>query len=188
MARHKSLTKAAACLGVSQPAVSQSLKQLEDILKVKLTVRCSHGIKLTEEGQKLYPLVKKGCDAFDKVTCLFENDSLSSGKSVIRDCFISGTQYCHFAGQKLPYRILEHIPVILPPASDSCRVNLNDFLSHIGIKLKPAAEHDSYTAILSDTILNTGIGYMPYDYAKPFIDSGEVYLLTFESDIPPRGN
>lgn len=59
-AKEKSLTRAAAELSVSQPAVSQALKQLEDSLNAKLFVRASRGIRLTPEGEILYNYVGKG--------------------------------------------------------------------------------------------------------------------------------
>lgn len=59
-ARFGSLTMAAAELSISQPAVSQALKQLESALMVKLFVRSARGIRLTPEGEILYEHVKAG--------------------------------------------------------------------------------------------------------------------------------
>ncbi len=59
-ARSGSLTAASTELSISQPAVSQSLKQLEASLGVKLFVRATRGIRLTLEGQMLYEHVKRG--------------------------------------------------------------------------------------------------------------------------------
>lgn len=55
-----SVTGAAAELAISQPAVSQSLKQLEHSLGVSLFVRASRGVRLTAEGELLYSYVAKG--------------------------------------------------------------------------------------------------------------------------------
>ncbi len=59
-ARFGSLTMAGTELSISQPAVSQALKQLESALKVKLFVRSARGIRLTPEGEILYGHVKAG--------------------------------------------------------------------------------------------------------------------------------
>lgn len=59
-AKHGSLTLAAAELSITQPAVSQALKQLETALGVKLFVRSAKGIRLTPEGTVLYGHVKTG--------------------------------------------------------------------------------------------------------------------------------
>lgn len=59
-AKYGSLTAAASELSISQPAVSQALKQLENALSAKLFVRASRGIRLTLEGQVIYEYVKEG--------------------------------------------------------------------------------------------------------------------------------
>lgn len=63
--KYKSLTQAASALSISQPAVSQALKQLEDSLRAKLFVRASRGIRLTPEGEALYIHVKKGYEEME---------------------------------------------------------------------------------------------------------------------------
>lgn len=57
-----SLTAAAEELMISQPAVSQAIKQLEDILNTKLFTRVSKGVKLTKEGELLFSHVSKGIE------------------------------------------------------------------------------------------------------------------------------
>ena len=60
-----SVTGAAALLSISQPAVSQSLKQLEKCLGVPLFARGSRGVKLTAEGELLYSHVAKGYEQIE---------------------------------------------------------------------------------------------------------------------------
>ena len=55
-----SVTKAAGELSISQPAVSQSLKQLEKSLGVTLFQRAAKGVRLTQEGKLLYSHVERG--------------------------------------------------------------------------------------------------------------------------------
>lgn len=55
-----SVTRAANELAISQPAVSQSLKQLEKSLGVELFQRAARGVKLTGEGRQLFSYVEKG--------------------------------------------------------------------------------------------------------------------------------
>ena len=52
VAKNGSLTKAAEELYISQPAVSQSVKQLENQLGVTLFNRTHRGMELSEEGGK----------------------------------------------------------------------------------------------------------------------------------------
>jgi DNA-binding transcriptional LysR family regulator len=53
IAEHGSYTRAAAALGVSQPALSNSIAALEKALGVRLLDRTRHGASLTEYGQLL---------------------------------------------------------------------------------------------------------------------------------------
>ena len=52
--KHKSFSKAAKELYMTQPAVSQSIMQLEDELEVRLFTRTSKGVILTNEGKLIY--------------------------------------------------------------------------------------------------------------------------------------
>lgn len=53
------ISKAAAELFISQPAISKSIRKLEQNLEVTLFSRNSRGVQLTEEGEILYDYVQK---------------------------------------------------------------------------------------------------------------------------------
>lgn len=57
-----SITLAAEKLCISQPAVSQAVRQLEQSLDSQLFLRTSKGVRLTREGEFLYGYVKDGLD------------------------------------------------------------------------------------------------------------------------------
>lgn len=52
--KEKSFSKASAKLGISQPAVTQQIKFLEEYLDTRIVERKKNGIKLTKEGEDLY--------------------------------------------------------------------------------------------------------------------------------------
>lgn len=54
-----SFTKAAELLGYTQPALSQMIASLERELSIKLLYRSRYGIRLTPEGERLYPAIEK---------------------------------------------------------------------------------------------------------------------------------
>ena len=58
-----SFTQAAEKLCVSQPAVSQAVRVLEENLGSALFVRKARGVKLTQEGKVLYSYVKRGYES-----------------------------------------------------------------------------------------------------------------------------
>lgn len=65
VAKYGSLTIAADKLSISQPAVSQSIRQLESNLGVKLFVRVSRGVRLTREGALLWGYVSEGYEKME---------------------------------------------------------------------------------------------------------------------------
>ena len=58
VAKNKNLTKAANELYISQPAISQALKKLEEELGTKLFYRTKTGMNLTKNGEDLYNYLK----------------------------------------------------------------------------------------------------------------------------------
>ncbi len=60
VAKLKSITLAAEELFISQPAVSQGIKQLEGSIGGNLFFRTSKGVSLTPEGEVLYKYVSRG--------------------------------------------------------------------------------------------------------------------------------
>lgn len=70
--KEKSFSKASAKLGISQPAVTQQMRYLEDYLGSAIVDRKKNGIRLTKEGEKLYQIAIK----IEKVIQNSENDLL----------------------------------------------------------------------------------------------------------------
>ena len=53
------ISRAAERLFISQPAISRSIRKLEDSLETTLFLRSSRGVVLTEEGKILFDHVKE---------------------------------------------------------------------------------------------------------------------------------
>ena len=65
VAKAGSVTGAARELAVSQPAVSQAIRQLESQLGADLFYRAAKGVRLTREGQLLFSYVEKGYEQME---------------------------------------------------------------------------------------------------------------------------
>ena len=74
VAQTKSISKAAELLFVSQPAVSYSIKTLEDALGGSLFFRTPKGVELTPEAEKLYDAVKSSYRSLAMGEKLFKED------------------------------------------------------------------------------------------------------------------
>ncbi len=57
--KERSFSKASAKLGISQPAVTQQIKFIEEYLDTRIIERKKNGIKLTKEGEKLLSITNK---------------------------------------------------------------------------------------------------------------------------------
>ena len=64
VANEKSISKGAEKLSISQPAVTQSIKTLEDELGGKLFIRTPKGVILTNEGRELFDYIREGMNYF----------------------------------------------------------------------------------------------------------------------------
>ena len=62
VANHKNITKASEELNISQPAISKSIKNLEEQLGGSLFVRTKRGVILTEEGKEFYNYIKQAIE------------------------------------------------------------------------------------------------------------------------------
>ncbi len=67
VARNKQFTVAAEELHISQPSLSNSIKQLEQTLGCKLFERSTRKLALTEQGQVLYQHACKLLNEFDHI-------------------------------------------------------------------------------------------------------------------------
>ena len=79
VAKNKNITKTANELMISQPAVSKSIKTLEEQIGITLFTRNKFGVFLTEEGKVLYEEIKNAIEIIDnaehKVTELINLDA-----------------------------------------------------------------------------------------------------------------
>ena len=57
VAEYKSFSEAAKKLYISQPAITQRIRNLEKILNVQLFYRDSSGVRTTKEGEMLYTYI-----------------------------------------------------------------------------------------------------------------------------------
>ena len=85
--KEKSFSKASAKLGISQPAVTQQIKFIEEYLDTKIVERKKNGIKLTKEGEDLYRIANR----LDKAITASEKELL---KIINKEfTFVMGASY-----------------------------------------------------------------------------------------------
>ncbi|WAT26374.1 LysR substrate-binding domain-containing protein [Pseudomonas sp. GXZC] len=101
----KSFTRAAQALSLTQPAISQQIRRLEDLLSVELFVRERGRVLLTLEGEKLigYAMDIVACN--DKIGGLFEKEKR-------RETVVLGMPE-HFCERVLPH-IISNMSIQFP--------------------------------------------------------------------------
>lgn len=73
VANHCNITKASEELNISQPAISKSIKNLENQLGGQLFVRTKRGVILTEEGKVFYNYIKQAIEYIANAENKFTN-------------------------------------------------------------------------------------------------------------------
>lgn len=81
VAKNKHMTRASEELHISQPAISQSIKKLEEQLGGTLFLRSNKGMELTEEGKMFYEYVRGALELIDNAEREFTSfKDLTQGK------------------------------------------------------------------------------------------------------------
>lgn len=75
VANCSTITEASKILNISQPAVTKSIKNLENQLNGILFIRNKNGIKLTEEGKKFYNYIRPALEQMIDAETIFTNIS-----------------------------------------------------------------------------------------------------------------
>lgn len=78
VAKEKNITKASNTLLISQPAITQAIHKLEQQMEYKLFYRTSRGVELTEEGLKLYELIKEPIQILNRCKSLIQNNGFDN--------------------------------------------------------------------------------------------------------------
>jgi len=257
VAKENSITGAAKQLCISQPAVSQAIKSLEQNLETELFVRQSKGVRLTKEGSLLFSYISQGYEMillgeqqlekmknleygevrigasdmtlqffllpyleqfhqlypeikvsvtnastpqtlehlqqgridFGVVTGPINMDERFEFRSVrsVHDIFVGGEKFRDaLSNRKLEYRELEELPIICLEGNTSTRKYIDAYLLKNDVKIIPEFELATSDMIVQFSKRNLGIGSVVEDFAKPYIQSGELFELEFQKTIPSR--
>lgn len=132
VAESKSFSRAAELLHISQPAISYAIKELEDTLKTKLFIRERHGVKLTDDGEKLMFYAQKALNN------LIMAEKIITEREEDVDGLVRIGIYSHISMILLP-KIIKNFKEIYPSARfsiyQSSNNELKDKLKHRDVDL-----------------------------------------------------
>jgi len=113
VARNESITRAANEMCISQPAISKSIKTLEELLDTKLFIRKRDGVVLTEIGETIYKKISNAIELIDsaeddikQLTNLeFGIINIGASKTIINEFFMPYIKKFHKEYPNIKIRI-----------------------------------------------------------------------------------
>ena len=104
----------------------------------------------------------------------------------IEDVFVAGSRFQEFQGKELPLSDLCTLPLISLEKNTSTRKFIDSFLQKNEVEIVPEFELATSDMIVQFALRNLGIGLVVKDFAKPYLESGELFMLSFQEQIPLR--
>ena len=183
VARLGNVTAAAEELLLSQPAVSQKIRQLEEALRCSLFVRTSRGVHLTAEGETLYRYTAEGLERIRRGERKL-NELLNLDNGEIRVGASDMTlQFC-----LLPYLEKFHarypgvrISVTNGPTPETLR-----FLEQGGIDFGVVTEGDPSQDAPSDVFPEKGVRLFPVGQVRDIFVAGPRFRRLTGAPLPLR--
>lgn len=139
VANHSNITKASEELNISQPAISKSIKSLEEQLGGKLFIRTKKGVILTEEGKEFYNYIKQAIEyinnAENKFTDLINLETgcikIGISTTLTKEFLLPYLEEFHSLYPKIDIQIITNLTSDLMPKLkngliDIVILNLND--------------------------------------------------------------
>ena len=214
VAKSGSLTSAAEELAISQPAVSQSVRQLENALGTRLFVRAPRGVSdmtlqfyllpFLERFHEKYPGIRvavtnaptpetlqnlqDGKIDFGVVSTPFSENAPVCAEKVreIEDIFVAGRKFIQYKNKMLDLQELEKMPLIFLEGITSTRHNMEKFLLENEVEVHPEFELATSEMIVQFALRNLGIGCVVRDFAREYLEDGQLFELRFNKIIPRR--
>ena len=152
VAKEKNISKASENLFISQPAVSQSIKKLEEGLGISLFIRGKRGVELTKVGKEIFQRVEVAILALNSVDRLVEEENellkgtivIGSGSNVAREILVGPIK--NFL-EVFPNIRLEQIEGVQADMIDMLRKGQADLVitqkneDVLGLSFQPIVEH-----------------------------------------------
>lgn len=104
----------------------------------------------------------------------------------IQDVFVAGRNFKELQGKCLSYKKLMELPVMCLEGSTSTRRYVENFLAEQEVELHPEFELATSDMLIQFAVRNLGIASVVKDFAKKYLESGELFCLEFDHEIPKR--
>lgn len=106
--------------------------------------------------------------------------------SKIQDTFVAGRRFLELKHRQISLNNLEKMPIICLEKNTSTRTFMDKFIKEQGATITPEFELATSDMIVQFALRSLGIGMVVKSFAKPYLDSGELFELQLRSKIPER--
>ena len=143
---------------------------------------------LNNSTRKSINIVKEGNVDFAVVSAPFHIEKPLKQKILreYHDILISGKRYIDLKGKKLSIKQLAKYPWISLTSEAITRKFLNQYFEKNDLKFEPDIELATTDMILPAVRHNLGIGFIPPEFAKDDLDSGEIFEISVKETFPQR--
>lgn len=104
----------------------------------------------------------------------------------IQDCFVAGSRFLPLKDKILKYKALEELPIICLEHNTSTRRFIDEYLKANDVVLKPEFELAMSDIIVKFAGRNLGVGFVVKDFAREALETGNLFELRFEQELPKR--
>lgn len=101
----------------------------------------------------------------------------------VKNCWMAKKGLFDLSGT-IKNRDLSKFPVLMQGHSSGSGMFLNKWLNEQGIVFKETLVCDSMTALLGLAVAGLGAAYLPYEFCKRFIASGQLEVIVTETPLP----
>lgn len=105
----------------------------------------------------------------------------------VQDVFVAGSRFAALRGKTLSWSSLRELPLVYLEKRTSTRSYVDEFLREQGVTVQPEIELATSDMIVQFALKNLGVACVVRDFAEPYLESGELFELQFEREIPKRG-
>lgn len=104
----------------------------------------------------------------------------------VQDTFVCGEKFRKIAERPISFDYLMKMPLIFLERKSNSRVYVEEFFKKRGYEISPAFELGSHDLVLEFTKINLGISCVVKEFSHAYLESGELYELKLEEEIPKR--
>lgn len=103
-----------------------------------------------------------------------------------RSVLVGGKEYEKYSKRQMYLSELQELPLITLSGGSTTYSLFQQFYRTCGLTMKPAIEVAALNLILPVILKNLGIGFVPEEFAKPYLDRGEIVEIKLYERIPER--